>query len=323
MTDDLFSLRVSADAACGKDRIEEFREHFAKAILRVEMEPLRADEFKFDMMLHALPGFGMATGSVSAVRNHRRGHMIDNDDLVIVFLDNGDASLACGGRVNGIRAGDAVVTENDQTATFSGHTETQITNLRFKRERLLPLLNTGFAGAAHMPLLKGSPALELLKQYAFAVKPAAPLASAQTRRVVVEHLYDLAALAIGANRDGEEAAKQHGLRAARLRAIKTAILRNLGNRDLNVAALAERQGITQRYVQMLFEAEGTTFSEFLLVQRLKRAHRLLSDPAFKNYSISAIAFEVGFNDLSYFNRTFRRRFGMTPTDARQAAKSPD
>jgi AraC-like DNA-binding protein len=37
--------------------------------------------------------------------------------------------------------------------------------------------------------------------------------------------------------------------------------------------------------------------------------------------ISAIAYDVGFRDLSYFNRTFRRRYGTTPTDARQPAGS--
>ena len=32
--------------------------------------------------------------------------------------------------------------------------------------------------------------------------------------------------------------------------------------------------------------------------------------------IGDIAFACGFNDLSYFNRCFRRRFGLTPTAAR-------
>jgi AraC-like DNA-binding protein len=32
--------------------------------------------------------------------------------------------------------------------------------------------------------------------------------------------------------------------------------------------------------------------------------------------VSDIAFDCGFNDLSYFNRCFRRRFGLTPTAAR-------
>lgn len=39
--------------------------------------------------------------------------------------------------------------------------------------------------------------------------------------------------------------------------------------------------------------------------------------------ISDVAFDCGFNDLSYFNRCFRRRFGLTPTAARGALISSD
>lgn len=43
---------------------------------------------------------------------------------------------------------------------------------------------------------------------------------------------------------------------------------------------------------------------------------MLSNVVSSNRSISAIAFDSGFGDLSYFNNTFRRRFGATPTDVR-------
>jgi AraC-like DNA-binding protein len=39
--------------------------------------------------------------------------------------------------------------------------------------------------------------------------------------------------------------------------------------------------------------------------------------------VSSVAFEVGFGDLSYFNRTFRRRFGATPSDVRAARPGDD
>jgi len=55
-------------------------------------------------------------------------------------------------------------------------------------------------------------------------------------------------------------------------------------------------------------------------QRLLRAHRMLSDPARAQRPIGAIAFEVGFGDLSYFNRAFRRRYGVTPSDVRANAR---
>ena len=76
--------------------------------------------------------------------------------------------------------------------------------------------------------------------------------------------------------------------------------------------------MTARYVQMLFESEGTTFTEYVLAQRLARAYRMLGEPASRNRTISAIAFEVGFGNLSYFNRGVPEHFGMTPSDARRA-----
>ena len=79
--------------------------------------------------------------------------------------------------------------------------------------------------------------------------------------------------------------------------------------------------MTPRYVQRLFETEGTTFSAYLLGQRLALAQRMLSDPRYAGWSITAIAFEAGFGDLSYFARAFRSRYGATPSDFREAARS--
>lgn len=107
-------------------------------------------------------------------------------------------------------------------------------------------------------------------------------------------------------------------RAARLRAIKTDVLQALGDHDLTVTAIAARHHVTPRYVQMLFESEGTTYSRFLLLQRLAVAHRMLCDPRFAARTVSAIALEAGFGDLSHFNRDFRRRYGESPSDVRAA-----
>jgi AraC-like DNA-binding protein len=43
---------------------------------------------------------------------------------------------------------------------------------------------------------------------------------------------------------------------------------------------------------------------------------MLADPDHDRQTIAALAYEAGFGDLSYFNRAFRRRFGMTPGEAR-------
>jgi len=54
--------------------------------------------------------------------------------------------------------------------------------------------------------------------------------------------------------------------------------------------------------------------------RLAHVHRMLTDPRYGDRSISAVAYEAGFGDLSYFNRTFRRRYGATPSDVRESAR---
>jgi len=77
--------------------------------------------------------------------------------------------------------------------------------------------------------------------------------------------------------------------------------------------------VTPRYIHKLFAGEGTTFSELVLGRRLAHVHRLLSDPRHAKRAVSSIAFEVGFGDLSYFNRSFRRCYGATPSEVRNSA----
>jgi AraC-like DNA-binding protein len=56
------------------------------------------------------------------------------------------------------------------------------------------------------------------------------------------------------------------------------------------------------------------------VHSLRRAHRLLNNPRKISQPINAIALACGFGDLSYFNQSFRRRYGTTPTEVREAAR---
>ena len=110
------------------------------------------------------------------------------------------------------------------------------------------------------------------------------------------------------------------VRAMRLSAIKADIAERLDSPSLSVATIATRQRVSSRYVQMLFKAEGTTFTQFVVSERLARAHRMLSDTRLADRGITSVAIDVGFGDLSYFNRTFRRRFGNSPSDVRTAAR---
>jgi len=106
------------------------------------------------------------------------------------------------------------------------------------------------------------------------------------------------------------------VRAARFKAIKDDIQRNLRDQTLSVGSVAAHHNVTPRYVQKLFEESGVTFTAYVIAQRLTRANRLLADPQLSHRTLTAIALDAGFSDLSYFDRAFRRRFGASPKDVR-------
>jgi AraC-like DNA-binding protein len=163
-------------------------------------------------------------------------------------------------------------------------------------------------------------ALQLLTSYVRIAWDDATVESRELQRTAVTHIHDLIALAVGATRDAAEVARGRGLSAARLKAVKDDIAQNIDRPELSLTALAARHGLAPRLVQRLFEGEGTSFTDYVLSQRLARAYRLLSDPRRVGDKISAIAWDSGFGDLSYFNQAFRRRYGLTPSDVRARAR---
>ena len=138
--------------------------------------------------------------------------------------------------------------------------------------------------------------------------------------LLVDHigvtLMDLIGLALGAGRDAAEIARGRGLRAARLLDIIAEIKANFGDPAFSPRAIAAKFALTPRYVQELLSETGTSFTERVLELRLQKARAMLADPRHDRLRVSDIAYASGFNDISYFNRAFRRRFGAPPLQYR-------
>ncbi|WP_130222950.1 AraC family transcriptional regulator [Bradyrhizobium sp. Leo121] len=316
----LAPLTVSTDEFPEAKRLAMWREVYGRNIANVDIEPIDDAPFQASVTFQALPGVGIVSGSRSAAHYHiTREHLAKSKDLVgLSVLISGKSTTSQFGREIVGRAGSGVVLSATDPSVSTMHCHGSFLTIALPRPDLAALVpDLGAAYARQIP--PDNDALRLLIRYVEALRQGGPAEAPGLMRTAATHVIDLAALAIGATQDFAEAARGRGLRAARLEAVKADIEDNLGRPDLDIVAIAQRQGISPSYIRKLFEAEGTSFSAFVLEQRLARAYRMLKDLRFADRAIGAIAFQVGFGDLSYFNRTFRRAYGLTPSDVRAMA----
>lgn len=102
----------------------------------------------------------------------------------------------------------------------------------------------------------------------------------------------------------------------RLELARLLIDKHLTEERLTPQWLAQRLGISLRTLQEDFNSLGATVTTFIRDRRLQWARERLSEAraGAARRSISDIAYSSGFNDISYFNRCFRKAFDCSPKD---------
>ncbi len=70
---------------------------------------------------------------------------------------------------------------------------------------------------------------------------------------------------------------------------------------------------TQKTSEIINQYAKQNFNDFINTYRIQEAKMKLRDEKNKNYTISTIAFDVGFNSLSSFNSAFKKLEGTTPS----------
>jgi AraC-like DNA-binding protein len=315
------TLRFSTDKLPEPERGRAVRELYERELLPVRLAPIPDHAFRVDLTRRVLPDLGIMRIGFDGLCLDAGPEPTGNDDLCLGTVLAGSAIVSDSGREIAVNAGAAVIVTREHGGfNIASPTSGRFIALRMPRATIAPLVTN--VDAAIMRVIEpNTGALTLLTKYVGAVAQERSLAATDLERLVATQIHDLVALTIGASRDGEALAKARGLRAARLRAIKADIATNLGDCNLRAVAVAGRLGVSPRYVHKLFEAEGTSFSAFVLGQRLAHAYRILIDPRFVHRPIGSIAFDMGFGDLSHFNHCFRRSYGATPSEVRSQAKA--
>jgi AraC-like DNA-binding protein len=302
-----------------RHRLPMWHEEFGRGVVRSVIEPLSSAPFRAEATLRALPGMRTIAWAGSPVRNRRTAALVADADAGIGLFINlgGEATASQRGRDVTLCRGDAVLIAHDPSVVipspvgFLGvivpHAELalRVGNIDDRTMRLIPRRNEP---------------LRLVRSYLRSLPQKLTLGSPALRSTVVRHIHDLVALTLSGSRGLSEGGLS-ALRAARLSAILDCIAADFQNPDLTVATVARREGISPRYLQYLLETSGTSFTARVNELRLQRALALLTDPRACGRRISDVALEVGFSDISHFNRLFRSRFGDTPSGTRARRRS--
>jgi len=93
---------------------------------------------------------------------------------------------------------------------------------------------------------------------------------------------------------------------------------HLGDQSLSPKKIAASSRISLSYLYSLFNDNETTVSQFVQTKRLQRAYEILVADPKGHRTVSEVAYEVGFKNVSHFSRCFSRHFKVAPRDVRQA-----
>jgi AraC-like DNA-binding protein len=298
------------------------REGMCRSFCRIDAVPSITDHIDCRVEIVQIASLSMARAAGTSGRFLRTRDLLSDscDDLALVSATSGDVFAGQEGRSVALRQSEMCLLDMSLQCEVVLDDGNQFAVTRIPRRELLSICPRA-EDMLSKPLQHDPAIRELIERYfALSVGAAASL-DVVGQQLTARHMIDLVALLLRTGHNDTRLALQRGYSAARLQVIQAQVLENLEDSNLTIASIAARSNASPKQVQRLFEAAGTTFTEFVLEQGLLSARRLLSSAGNRQDKIGTIAYAAGFGDLSYFNRGFGRRFGVTPSEWRAAQLS--
>ena len=241
-------VRLSTEDFPERDRVAIFREQFGRNQFGVDIAALPEVPFRLTSTMRPLPGAVITSNAGSGVRVWRtREFLADGrDDLIMIMNLQGPSIVAQRGE-------EIVLAEHSATlgtiGEFGGILRPETNHRSLIVNLPQAAIGSLMPNADDVVLRPTAPdcaAFRLLIGYASAVLDTDEPLQPELQRCIVDHIYDLVAATIGGTRDAIALAKERGIPAARLSAIKSDIRENLVSRDLSIEMICARHGISPR-----------------------------------------------------------------------------
>ncbi|MDW6021612.1 helix-turn-helix transcriptional regulator [Mesorhizobium sp. BAC0120] len=311
--------RLSTEDIPQRERLSFVHDFVGHYIGGLRFRHLDSEDVRIDLAAMWLPG-ELTVGQTwfSPVHGARARDLLqDGREHYLLATHNEDHELSVDGKDPvRVAAGDLTLV-NEAVCSEFWFGKPQAVYVMALDRRLLARLAPRVDMEASYILPATAPHMRLLTGYADSLRSSPPTTE-KASEMASRHIYDLTALVLDGFVRGGAERNEISIAEARLKLVQKDILERLSDQSLHIDAVARRQGVTPRYIQRLFESSGTTFSDFVREHRLELAFRLLRERDPGSSTITAIAHDAGFSELSSFNRAFRKRFEATPSEIRAA-----
>jgi AraC family transcriptional activator of tynA and feaB len=294
------------------EQFSYWREVLCEAFVSLSPARKGSGGFKGNVTAHLLSDINVTTLVTEEHRVIRGLAEIQKSPLEYYFVNmqiKGDVLAKQRGRETLIRPNEFYIVDSTEPYDLDYRSDVEIFSFRIPKRQLQPLL--GDAERTAIRVSTETPLGMLAVNFLQSIIRLPDNIPATARPSVARMMTELVALSLGANVDamqkGEEAISN-----ALLVSILRFIDENLHKPTLSVETVCLKFRISPRYLHRLFESSEMTFGELVRNRRLERcASELSCGP---QRPISAIALSWGFNDISHFNHSFRRRFGVSPRE---------
>lgn len=235
--------------------------------------------------------------------------------LVINFQLSGNSSITQDGRTADLEAGDFACFDTSRPYHVNASNLNEVVTINVPCEMILS--NLGLTEQVTALTIRGNTrigaiASHFLRDVVFSIDS---VRQSTAERLATTSL-GLIITAFGELLEQQPASRRSSRMLLLYRA-KTLIDHDLGDPLLDADRIARGVGISKRYLAELFHAEDTSVRKWIWHRRLEKSRLALSDRLLSGKSISLIAFDCGFNDMSHFCHRFRDAYSATPTEYRR------
>jgi AraC family transcriptional activator of tynA and feaB len=312
-----FPYIASTAEVTARERFGYWHDIIARNLLDLDFGLVDETPFEATFGCASIDTITLSTVNASAHRVSRSEASIarsGSDHIILNFVLSGRMITEQDGRTAVVGAGDAVACDARRFYSLQFDGPIELINVRIPLQSLAHAV-AGLQRVTAVNLNSNSPLCPLTFAHLAALLGRAASLSEASSRSVANSLSELiAGLLIDAGQGNS--AQQTDYRYLALMRIKAFVERHLGDFELNPALVASALRLSPRYMNQLLELEGTSLSRYIWRRRLERAAADLSNSALNNLSISSIALNNGFSDLSHFSKAFRDRFAQSPSEYR-------